>query len=154
MKWLPFHRFEINSPLDRQAALAALGEHTEPHQWIRIGWNEDRDDRFEGEMHDEGFRIRRITRHRDDANPVIEGAIDLGAAGSVVKVRMRPTLNAIVVLALAPVMSVIMFSSSSDAGIRLFAIVFPVAAYIFVAGPFWYKATKLERLLRLIFREL
>lgn len=150
---LPFHRFEINSPLDRQAALAAIGEHTEPHQWIRIGWNDDKEDRFEGKLLEHGFHIRRITRRRDDMNPVIEGEIDLGATGSVVKIRMRPTLNAIGFLALAPVISAIMLTSPSDTDVKVFAALLPIAAYIFIVGPFWYNAAKQERLLRIIFRD-
>ena len=150
---LPLHRFEINSPLDRQAALAATGEHTEPHQWIRIGWNEDKEDRFEGQLVERHFHIRRITRRRDDMNPVIQGEIDLGATGSVVKVQMRPTLNAIGFLALAPVMSAIMLTSPSDTDVKVFAVLLPIAAYIFIVGPFWYNAAKQERLLRIIFRD-
>ena len=42
---LPYHRFEINSPLKRQDALAAIAAHVEAPRWFRFGWPSSANDK-------------------------------------------------------------------------------------------------------------
>ena len=149
MKLLPFHRFEINSPLDRQAALAAIAAHTEPEKWFRWRWpSSANDDRFEGQVSADGFHLRRIIGYRNSFLPVVDGVVHATGRSSRIEVRMRLFMFVIVFVALWTI----------GVGGSLFTAFWPLSVamlvfmYALVMGAFWYEATKQERVLRQIFQ--
>lgn len=151
MKFLPYHRFEIESPLSRHAALEAIAAHAEPEKWFRWRWpSSGNDDRFEGEVRDDSFHLRRIIGYRNSFLPVIDGRVDTGVRGARITIAMRPF---VIVFA---------FGGLWALGVLAFLISLPDfwwAAllmlgflYLMVMGGFWFEAAKQERTLRRIFQ--
>ncbi len=149
MKLLPYHRFEIDSPLSTQDALAAMRAQTEPEKWFRWRWpSAANDDRFEGEVRDDGFHVRRIIGYRNSFLPVIDATVQTGARGSLITVTMRPFWFVLVFVAIWTVGAVaILFSEAWPAGLIMVAFL-----YLMTMGGFWFEASKQERTLRTIFR--
>jgi hypothetical protein len=154
VKLLPFHRFEINSPLDRQAALAAMAAHTEDRKWFRWRWpNSKNDDRFEGQLNADGFHVRRIIGYRNSFLPVVDGVVHASGRGSRVEITMRPF---VFVVALVGITSLPIFSIAISTGDSLgFLIAGGLLLFIYAMtmGGFWLEAAKQEQTLRQIFQE-
>ena len=149
VKLLPFHRFEINSPLDRQAALAAMAAHTEDRKWFR--WRRSRNygtDRFEGEVAIDGFKVCRILGYRNSFMPVVEGQVHSSGRGSRIEVRMRLFIFALIFVTVwtLGVGSSLFTGSWPPVAFGLLAFM-----YALTMGGFWYEAAKQERILRQIF---
>jgi hypothetical protein len=149
VKWLPFHRFEINSPLDRQAALAAMAAHTEERKWFRWRWpNSANDDRFEGDVTIDGFNVCRIIGYRNSFLPVVEGIVHSSGRGSRIEVRMRMFAFVYVFVAVW----VIAVGSMLFTDFWPFALGMLVFLYAMTMGAFWFEASKQEQTLRKIFQ--
>lgn len=149
MKLLPFHRFEINSPLDRQAALAAMAAHTEDRKWFRWRWpNSANDDRFEGDVTIDGFNVCRIIGYRNSFLPVIEGQVHASGRGSRIAITMRPFVFVLVFCAVwMIVVAGMLFSDFWPMALAMLAFL-----YAMTMGAFWFEAAKQERVLRHIFQ--
>ncbi len=154
VKWLPFHRFEINSPLDRQAALAAMAAHTEERKWFRWRWPSSKnDDRFEGQINAEGFHVRRVIGYRNSFLPVVDGVVHASGRGSRIEIKMRPF---VFVVALVGITALPIFSIAISTGDSLGFLIgggFLLFIYAMTMGGFWFEAAKQERTLRTIFQE-
>lgn len=152
MKWLPHHRFEIVSPLDRQAALDVMRAHTEPEKLFRMGWpNSANDKRFEGTVSGDGFHVRRIIGYRNSFLPVIDGTIHAGASGTRIEVQMRMFIFVYAFCAIWIVGAL----TAMFAGERIGLIIAPALLLFLWAmtmAGFWLEAGKQERTLREIFK--
>lgn len=153
VKLLPFHRFEINSPLDRQAALAAMAAHTEPENWFRWRWPSSKnDDRFEGQISAESFHVRRIIGYRNSFLPVVDGVVHASGRGSRIEITMRPFVFVFAFFGLAAfAMFPIAFVTGDSLGF-LIGGGFLLFIYAMTMGGFWFEAAKQERVLRQIFK--
>ena len=150
MKWLPFHRFEIVSPLDRQAALDAMKAHTEPENWFRFGGPRD-NARFEGEISGEGFHVRRIIGYRNSFLPVIDAKVHGGASGSRIEVQMRMFLFVYAFCAIWVLgVSTALFTGGQTG--LLIAVPLLLFLWAMTMIGFWIEASKQERTLREIFK--
>jgi hypothetical protein len=152
MKWLPHHRFEIVSPLARQAAFEAMKAHVEPENWFRIGWpNSANDKRFEGTISGDGFHVRRVIGYRNSFLPVIDATFHPGASGTRIQVQMRMF---IFVYGFCAIWLTAMISTvfASEGPFRLLAIGMIAFLYIMTMLGFWIEAGKQERTLRDIFK--
>lgn len=149
VKLLPFHRFEINSPLDRQAALAAIAAHTEPEKWYRWRWpSSANDDRFEGQIGADSFHVRRIIGYRNSFLPVVDGTVHAAGRGSKIEVQMRPFAFVAVFAAVwVAGVSVALFTPMWPFGLGMLAFF-----YAMTMGGFWYEASKQEQTLQEIFQ--
>ena len=76
VKWLPYHRFELNAPMKANEALDAMRERTEPAQLFRWRWTDSNNDsRFEGEVTAAGFNVRRVLGYRNSFAPRVIGEV-------------------------------------------------------------------------------
>ena len=101
MSPLPFHRFEITSQLKRQDALHALHTHLEPVRMFRARWpNSKNDRRFEGKLSDDGFEIRRVLGYNNPFAPRATGSVIGAGVGSVIAVKMKPSIPVVAFAAL------------------------------------------------------
>ncbi len=150
---LPIHSFEINSPLKRQDALAALKSHLEPAQFFRVRWpNSANEKRFEGAADDNGFNIHRVLGYNNVFAPVSTGVVHGAAAGSQITVRMQPPVLALVVFGgLLTVGSIGMVTAS---GAFWMPLVLLAMLYVMMMFGFWLEAGRQERTLREIFKAL
>ncbi len=152
VRLLPYHRFEITSPMKREDAFAAIAAHVEAVKWFRFGWpSQSNDNRFEGEVAVDGFSIRRVMGYRNSFAPTVRGEIQSVGAMSRVIVTMRPF---IAVLVFCAVWSVAVLGFLLTPGIGAwFGMLMLAALYLMVMGGFWFEASKQERVLRQIFQE-
>lgn len=149
VKWLPYHRFEIISPLKPQEALRAIATRTEPATLFRLEWPRERNEgRFQGAVTADGFSVTRIMGYRNSFAPVVRGVVKSGAHGSVIQITMRPHVfvSAFILLWCA-VMIAVFWSVAWYAGLATL-----VFMYAFAMGGFWYEAAKQEQTLRTIFK--
>lgn len=151
VRLLPYHRFEITSPLKREDALAAITAHVEAAQWFRFRWpSQNNDERFEGEVTAEGFSIRRVMGYRNSFAPTVRGQIESIGAMSRIVVTMRPFAF---VIAFCAVWSLLVLSALFTPGAGpWFSLLLLAALYLMLMGGFWYEANKQERVLRAIFK--
>lgn len=156
MKWVPQHRFEIQSPLAPKAALDALKAHVEERAMFRVGmWPSSKNDtRFQGEITADGFSISRIIGYRNSFLPVVTGKVHGGGSRSTIAVDMK--LHSIAVLLLIAIMipfllAVSVLAFAPDAMGMLSLLLLPALAYGGVLWGFWFEAEKQERVLREIF---
>lgn len=152
MKWLPQHRFEIVSPLDRAAALAAMAAHVEPEKFFRMGWPSSANDkRFEGQMTSDGFHVRRVIGYRNSFLPVIDATVQSAGRGSRIDVRMRMFWFVYAFVAVWIMGALIAAASAGwiGVGIALFLLLF---VYAMTMAGFWMEAGKQEQTLRSIFQ--
>ena len=147
MNIIPYHRFEIISPLNPGAAIDAISAKTRPGQWFRLGVpSSASDDRFEGHVEGDHFRIRRIIHHGNPFLPVVEGVVHGEEYGTRIVVTMRPFVFAMVFMAIwLAVVGSALFSSLWP--LSLLMLVF---AYALSMSGFWFEASKQERALRAI----
>jgi len=152
MKWLPHHRFEIVSPLDRQAALAAMAAHTEPEKFFRIGWPSSANDkRFEGTLSADGFHVRRVIGYRNSFLPVIDATVRSGVSGSRIDVQMRMFWFVYAFVAVWGIAALTIAVSAGQIGLMIapFLLLF---VYAMTMAGFWMEAGKQEQTLRQIFQ--
>ncbi|OQW57453.1 MAG: hypothetical protein A4S17_04395 [Proteobacteria bacterium HN_bin10] len=153
VKWLPYHRFEIMSPLKREDAVAALAAHTEAPRWLRFDWPSNTNDkRFEGEVTANGFNLRRIMGYRNSFAPAVRGEIDSAGAMSRINITMQPSVFVLVFLAIWYLAVFGMFTAAG--GFLGVAFLFALAPYLMVMGGFWFEANKQEKTLREILRAM
>jgi hypothetical protein len=152
VKLVPYHRFEITSPLKREDALAAMAKHVEPVSWFRFGWpNSANDKRFEGEVTIDGFNVRRVMGYRNSFMPVVRGEVQSAGAMSRIIVTMRPFIFVIVFCAIWCVAVITGLTAGSQIW---FAAVMLIFLYLMVMGGFWFEASKQEQALKEIFRAM
>lgn len=149
VKWLPYHRFELTSPLRPAEAQAAMAAHIEPFKVFRITMPGSRNDaRFEGEANANGFRVQRIIGYRNSFLPKVVGEISGDGRGSRIKIEMQP--NPFVYL---------------FAGLWVIVAVAAIIGQVYLVAPFmllmlwgmvmigfWLEAPKQERVLQEIFK--
>jgi hypothetical protein len=153
VKWLPHHRFEIVSPLDRQAALAAVTAHTEPENWFRFTWpNSANDKRFEGVVGADGFHVRRVIGYRNSFLPVIDGKVHAAGRGSRIDVSMRLFWFVYAFVGIWVVAALTGFAASGGAVGLAFGAAMILFVYVMTMAGFWFEAGKQERTLREIFQ--
>jgi hypothetical protein len=155
VSWLPYHQFEINSPLPLASALDAIRTRTEPVKWFRWRWPSSRnDDRFEGEVTNNGFTVRRIIGYRNSFLPEITGAIAAAGRGSRIVITMKPHALVIVFAALwcAGVIAAAIATLNYDPRFVWLPLLMLVFLYLMVMGGFWFEANKQEPVLRHIFQ--
>ena len=153
VKLLPYHRFEIISPLKREDALAAIAAHVEAPKWILFRLpSKANDKRFEGQVTETGFNIRRVLGYRNSFQPTVLGEIEGAGAMSRINVTMRPFTFVIVFITIwcAGVLG-LTFVSREALLMGAFMLVF---LYLLVVSGFWFEANKQERALREIFRAM
>jgi hypothetical protein len=153
VKWLPHHRFEIDSPLKADAAMAAMAAHTEPENWFRFTWPSSANNtRFEGSVTTDGFHVRRVAGYRNSFLPVIDGEIHAAGRGSRIQVRMRMFVFVYAFLAFWIAALLAGAASFQSAPGFFFALLMLVFVYGMTLGGFWYEANRQERTLREIFQ--
>lgn len=152
MKLLPFHSFEITSPLKRQDALLALNAHLEPEKFFRARWpSKANDKRFQGATSDHAFSIRRVLGYNNVFAPVSTGTIAGAGAGSQINVTMKPPAPS---LALFIGILVLGALGMAMGGHVWMALILAAMLYVIVSCSFWFEADKQERALREIFKAL
>ena len=154
VRLLPYHRFELSSPMKANDALDAMRARTEPVQWFRWQWpNSNNDKRFEGEITATGFNVRRVLGYRNSFAPRVIGEVQSQGAMSRIVVTMRPHAFVLAFVAVwVALFGVGVWFSSG--GAPWFAALMIVAGYLLVSGGFWFEANKQEGVLREIFRAI
>jgi len=149
VNWLPYHRFELNSPLKPAEALAAMSAHTEPERFFRVGWpNGANDKRFEGNVSADAFHVRRVIGYRNSFLPVVDGRVSAAGRGSRVTITMRPFVFVFVFAAIWTIACLFMlFSPAWWFGPLMFAFL-----YLMTMGGFWWEASRQVQTLREIFQ--
>ena len=153
VKPLPFHEFEITSPLKRQDAVAALNAHLEPAQFFRVRWpNSANEKRFQGAADDNGFKIQRVLGYNNVFAPVSTGVVQGAGAGSQIVVKMQPHVGALALF--GGLLALGTFGMVLAGGELWMPLVLVAMLYVMVMFGFWFEAGKQERTLREIFRAL
>jgi hypothetical protein len=155
VKWVPQHRFEIQSPLSPTAAIEALKAHVEPRRMFRVGFPSSANDkRFQGEVGADGFSITRVIGYRNSFLPQVTGKVRAAGSRSVVDVEMRLFAPVIVlVIAIMAMMLLIVGAVAFEGDVVGLAslVLMPALAYGAVLWAFWFEAEKQDRALREIF---
>jgi hypothetical protein len=151
MKWLPYRKFELTSPMRREDAVAAMTAHVEPVQWIRLSRpGGDNDQRFEGEMTPDGFDVRRVLGYRNSFAPTVRGEIHAAGSMTRVVVTMRPHL---IVFGFIAIWCSFLLLPLTFGGVATLVSALMIAlAYIGIMAGFWFEANSQERALREIFK--
>jgi len=150
MRALPYHSFEIASPLRPQAAHEALAAHVEPENLFRFGGPKD-NARFEGTLSPDSFHLRRIIGYRNSFLPVIDGTIHGGASGSRIAVKMRMFLFVYIFGAIWALAATTAIFTAGALGLAIGAgLLFFFYAMTMIG--FWLEAGKQEQTLRTIFQ--
>jgi hypothetical protein len=155
VNWLPYHQFEINSPLPLASALDAIRARTEPVKWFRWRWpSSANDERFEGEVTSNGFTVRRIIGYRNSFLPEVSGAITAAGRGSHIVITMKPHALVIAFAAIwcAGAIAAAIAMLSYDPGFVWLPLAMLAFLYLMVMGGFWFEANKQEPVLRRIFQ--
>jgi hypothetical protein len=155
MRWLPFHRFEITSPLSLSAALDALKAHVEPRRLFRMVFpNPANEKRFQGEVGADSFEISRIIGYRNSFLPQVSGKIHGAGSRSTVNVTMQihPLALVLMIVIASTIMLVAGALAFEGEVLALIPVVLmPTLFYGIVLWAFWSEADKQERTLREIF---
>lgn len=152
VKWLPYHRFVIHSPLPPPQAQQKMAAQVQPRKIFRFG-GPDNDRQFQGELTADSFSVTRIIGYRNSFLPLVEGRFESAAGGSAITITMRPLIFVIAFMtvwfSLALSFSAAAFTSTLVGLIPVGMLVF---GYALVMIPFWIEAKKQERVLREIFQ--
>jgi len=149
VKWLPYHRFELNSPLRPAEAQAAMAARIEPFKIFRLSMPGSVDGtRFEGEVTANGFRAQRIITYRNSFLPKVVGEITGAGSGSRISIIMQPNPFVFVFA----VLWLIAASAALIAGAFAVAPVLFLMLWGMAMIGFWLEAPKQERVLREIFK--
>jgi hypothetical protein len=157
VKFLPYHRFEFQSPFKQDAAIEAMAKHVEPMKWFRWRWpSSGNDERFEGEMTPDGFKGHRVIGYRNSFLPQLQIVVSSEARGSRVQVTMQlhpliwifVAVWAMAFIVIAPTLLI----ASPDVIATLLTFLAFAAVYAMTMGGFWFEANKQEATLRGIFQ--
>lgn len=152
MKLLPYHRFELDSPLKPAAALTAMQAVTEPEKAFRFNWpSSGNERRFEGEISGDGFHVRRIIGYRNSFLPVIDGTVHAQASGSRISIRMRPFIFVYVFAAVWLSISLSVLAAAPWPQGTFMGLLMAAFLYLMVMAGFWFEASKQKQTLRAIF---
>lgn len=152
MKLLPFHRFELISPLKPAAALTAMQAVTEPEKAFRFNWpSSGNDRRFEGAITGDNFRVRRIIGYRNSFLPVIDGTVHAQASGSRISITMRPFMFVYAFAAIWLFVSLTVLTTAPLPYGAIIGLLMAAFLYLMVMAGFWFEASKQEQTLRAIF---
>lgn len=152
VKLVPYHRFEITSPLKRDEALAAVSSRLEERKWFRMRWpSSDNDERFAGTVTQSSFNITRIMGYRNSFAPVVEGEVHDAGRFSHIVITMKPH---VLVLALLPVFAIVFMAGLVGMGNIWPGLALMALIYVMVLVGFWFEANKLEQTLRKIFQAM
>lgn len=152
MRALPYHDFEIVSPLGAQAARDAISAQVDSEKVFRIGWqNRDNVKYFEGTVGTDGFHLRRIISYRNSFLPVIDGTIQGGASGSRIAVKMRMFVFVYVFGAIWAGAALVAIVNAGALGLAI-GVGLLLFFYAMTMIGFWLEAGKQERKLRAIFQ--
>lgn len=155
VRLLPYHRFELSSPMKATDALDAMRARTEQVQWFRWRWpSVKNDDRFEGEVTASGFNVSRVLGYRNSFAPRVLGEVHSLGGMSRIVVTMRPHAAILIFLAVWTALFGVGLWFSGAGGSPWFAALMIIAVYLMTSGGFWFEANKQERVLREIFRAL
>lgn len=148
VNFLPYHRFDIASPMSRETAMNVMRAHIEAPSIFRWRWpSSTNDKRFEGVMTADGFDVVRVIGYQNSFTPNVKGVVS-GSANARISVTMRlHMLTMIIVLAAGAFLA---FASVGDPATGLFG---AAMLYAVAWAGFWFEATKQEKALREIFRE-
>jgi len=156
VRWVPQHRFEIQSLLSAPAALEALRAHVEPRRMFRVGLPSSANDkRFQGVIDADSFNITRVIGYRNSFLPQVSGKVRTSGSRSVIDVQMALFAPVIVlVIAIAAMMFLIIGAVAMEGDVAALASlqIMPALAYGAVLWAFWFEAEKQERALREIFQ--
>jgi hypothetical protein len=157
VKLLPYHAFELHSPLRLTEALQALAAHVEPVKWMRLTPQTGDGDRFQGEIAGDRFRLQRIIGYRNSFLPVVTGAATADGRGARIAIRMGLPVFVLIFIAvwclIAVSFSLTMLVVSVNP-IGAFGLLMIAFMYALTTGAFWYEASKQEKALRRIFQAL
>ncbi|MGD9982463.1 MAG: hypothetical protein AB7H66_03585 [Hyphomonadaceae bacterium] len=152
MNLLPYHRFEITSPMKRAEALAAIASRIEERKWLRWRWpSVENDERFDGAVTETSFSVTRIMGYRNSFAPVIEGEVHESGRFSRIVITMK---RHIVVLLFLVVFAGMMLAGLVALERPLPGVLMLLLLYAIVLGAFWFEANKLEQTLRKIFQAM
>lgn len=144
---LPFHRFEIDSPMRPDVALNVMRAHIEKPSFFRLRWpSATNDKRFDGDITGDGFDVMRIMGYNNSFTPRVLGRVQPTGVGSRIRVTMRLHISTMVVLIGASAFL------AAVAPWETLPISF-IALYGLMWIGFWFEARKQEKALREIFRE-
>ena len=156
VKWVPQHRFEIQSPLSPSAAIDALKAHVEARRMFRIGFpSAANDKRFQGVVAADSFQITRVIGYRNSFLPQVSGKIRGAGSRSMIEVEMALFAPVIVlVIAIMAMLLLIIGAVAFEGDLPALAslLIMPGLAYGAVLWAFWFEAEKQERGLREIFQ--
>jgi hypothetical protein len=152
VKLVPYHRFEITSPLKREEALAAVSSRLEERKWFRVRWpSSDNDERFDGSVTQNSFNITRIMGYRNSFAPVVDGEVHDAGRFSRIVITMKPH---VLVPALLPMLAIVLVAGLVSMGNIWPGLAMMALIYVMVLGGFWFEANKLEQTLRKIFQAM
>jgi hypothetical protein len=155
VNWLPYHRFELTSPLALQAAMDALRAHVEPVKWLRWRWpSSGNDERFEGDVGADRFNVRRIIGYRNSFLPEVQGAVTTTGRHTRVAIEMRLSTLVLIFIALwcTGVVAALIGTISANPRLIWLPLLMLAFLYAMTMGAFWFEASKQERVLRRIFQ--
>jgi hypothetical protein len=151
VKLLPFHRFEITSPLRREEVLAAISSRLEERKWFAVRMpGAQNDERFEGAVTADSFNITRIMGYRNSFAPVIDGKVHEAGRFSRIVITMQLHIVVLIFMVMfAVIAGAALAISSALPGVMMVALL-----YFVVLAAFWFEANKLEQTLRKIFQAM
>lgn len=156
VKWVPHHRFEIQSPLSPSAAIEALKAHVEARRLFRVGFPSSANDkRFQGDVGTDSFSIARVIGYRNSFLPTVTGKVQGAGSRSLISVEMQLHAIALVLMIVIGAMLLLVVGAvayEADAMGLLSLLIMPVLAYGIMIWAFWFEAEKQERALREIFQ--
>ncbi len=156
VKWVPQHRFEIQSSLSPSAAIEALKGHVEARRMLRVGFPSSANDkRFQGVVGADDFQITRVIGYRNSFLPQVSGKVRGVGSRSVIDVEMA--LFAPVIILVIAIMAMLLLivgvvAFEGDVLGLVSLLIMPALAYGAVLWAFRFEAEKQERALREIFQ--
>jgi len=152
VKLLPYHQFEITSPMKRADALAAMASRVEPENWLRFfRWPSSANDaRFEGTVGKDGFHVRRVIGYNNAFLPVIDG--DVQSVGALTRIIVTMRLMYFVMVFGVFWFGIMFTAIFAIGGNAWFGLPMIAAFYLIAIAAFWYEATRQEATLKRIFQ--
>lgn len=142
MKFLPFDRFDLVSPLERPALIARLQRLIAPPSLIRFS---KPNEPYIGAVSEDGFRLSPVIGYRNSFKPVIVGKFLPYYSGVRISVVQRPHLLVLAFMAVWFGGVIIMGGAVALFGdVELQARLIPAGMLLFgwalVVGGFWWEA--------------
>jgi hypothetical protein len=156
MRWLPYEKWEVQTPLDVPTLVKGLSRYAEPYRLFSeiTTWWKKNGPPFYGKVDVNGFRLQRRTWYRNHLGAVLSGRFVESPRGTTIQIKMAShpfvaVFTAIQIGILGVVLAILLVAAINEGQGMIAAVLGGMFVFgvVMAYGRYWWDAPRSKRLL-------